>query len=88
MSRKPVPRRILTPLVAIALVLTISIAVVLVVARVVGKMGDPTGQTVLDAVAFGLGIFWVVDVICLVLALGVNSLVDQDDPPDESSRSG
>jgi hypothetical protein len=82
-TRKPVPQRILIPLVAIALALTVSLAVVLVIARVLGAMGDPVGQSVLDSVALGLGVFWLVDVICLVLALGVNSLVDQTGPPDE-----
>jgi ABC-type antimicrobial peptide transport system permease subunit len=83
MTRKPVPQRILTPLVAIALALTVSLAVVLVVAGVLGKMGDATGQSVLDSVALGLGVFWLVDIVCLVLALGVNSLVDQAGPPDD-----
>ena len=83
MTRTPVPQRILTPLVAIALALTVSLAVILVVARVLGKMGDATGQSVLDSVALGLGIFWLVDIVCLVLALGANSLGDRQDPPDE-----
>ena len=86
MTKQPVPPRILTPLVAVALALTVSLTVILVVARILGKMGDPTGQSVLDSVALGLGIFWLVDVICLVLALGVNSLADDSGPPDEPSE--
>lgn len=85
MSRKPIPRRFLTPLVAIALVLTVALAVILVLGRALGKMGDATGQSVLDAVALGVAVFWIVDVVCLILALGVNSLFDPTDPPDELS---
>lgn len=83
MNRKPIPRRFLTPLVAIALVLTVAMAVILVLARALGKMGDTTGQSVLDAVALGVAVFWLTDVVCLVLAMGVNSLFDPTDPPDE-----
>ncbi|MBN1912627.1 MAG: hypothetical protein JW818_23095 [Pirellulales bacterium] len=84
MNRKPVSRRFLTPMVAIALVLTIGLAVVLVAARVVAKLGDATGASVLDSVALAMGLFWLIDVVCLVLALGVNALESSSgSPPDE-----
>ena len=96
MTNTPFFRRVLAPLVAIALVLTVALAVILVVARVLGKMGDAAGESVLDAVALALGVFWAVDVVCLVLALGVNALLEHgpvehgpvehiaapDEPPD------
>jgi len=66
-----------------ALVLTATLAVVLVTGHLLGKMGDALGQTVLDAVALGVGVAWAVDVLCLVLALGINALADTNGPPDE-----
>jgi len=83
MTQKPISRRALSALVSIALVLTATLAVVLVTGHVLGKMGDTLGQRVLDAVALGIGVAWAVDVVCLVLALGVNALADADRPPDE-----
>ena len=70
-------------LVGVALVLTTTLAVVLITAHVLGKMGDAAGQSVLDAVALGVGVVWAVDVVCLILALGVNALNDDASPPDE-----
>ncbi|HLA83954.1 MAG TPA: hypothetical protein VJL29_04095 [Thermoguttaceae bacterium] len=79
MTRKPVSQRVLAVLVGIALVLTAALTVVLVTGHVLGKMGDAIGQRVLDAVALGAGVLWVVDVVCLVLALGVNALGEGED---------
>lgn len=83
MVRKPVSRRVFVPLVAVALVLTVALAVILVVARILGKMGDLDGQSVLDAIALALGVVWTIDVVCLVLALGVNTLFDGAEASDE-----
>ncbi len=81
MNKKPVSRRAITVLVAIALVFTISLVVIMAVACIIGKMGDTLGQAVLEAVALAAGLAWAVDLICLVLALGVNSLYDPDSKP-------
>ncbi len=78
MNRKPVSRLAITILVAIALVFTISLVVIMAVACIIGKMGDTYGQTVLESVALAAGLAWAIDLICLVLALGVNSLYDSD----------
>ena len=83
MSRKPVARRVLAVLVGVALVLTIALAALLVTGHVLGKMGDAAGREVLDAIALGVGVVWVVDMVCLVLALGTNALVEGENPPDE-----
>ncbi|MBN2023167.1 MAG: hypothetical protein JW809_10280 [Pirellulales bacterium] len=83
MDRKPVSRRVLTPLVAVALVLAVCLAVLLVAGRVVGALGDAVGRQVLDSVALGVGLLWLADLVCLVLALGVNALADGDPPRDE-----
>ena len=89
MNRKPVSRRSIAVLVAIALVFTISLVVIMAVACIIGKMGDSQGQTVLEAVALAAGLAWAIDLICLVLALGVNSLYDRDSqsgPPRNDSN--
>ncbi|MBN2216122.1 MAG: hypothetical protein JW719_01970 [Pirellulales bacterium] len=83
MSRKPVSHRVLSVLVGAALVLIVALTVALVTGHVLGKMGDALGQGVLDAVALGLGIVWGVDVVCLVLALGANTLAEDENSPDE-----
>ncbi|MBN2293967.1 MAG: hypothetical protein JXM70_16185 [Pirellulales bacterium] len=89
MNRKPVSSRAVAILVAIALVLTISLAVIMGVACIIGKMGDTQGQAVLESAALAIGLGWIVDMICLVLALGVNSIFDSDsksEPPPGDSQ--
>jgi len=81
MSRKIVPPRIVLLLTGLALVLFLTVAVVLVVAAVLGAMEDEPGRRVLHWVALGCGIPLAVDLICLLLALGINSLSDTE-PPD------
>ena len=76
MNKKPVSRLAVTILVAIAVIFTISLGVILAVACIVGKMGDANGQGVLESVALVAGLVWIIDLICLVLALGVNSLYE------------
>lgn len=78
MSQKLVPPRIITWLIAGAAVLPIAICVILGVAALLGEMGDPPEGSPLKWVALGVGILWVVDLICLVLALGLNALADTD----------
>jgi hypothetical protein len=77
-----IPRRILTWLVSIALVLPISIAVILGVARLLGAMHDVTGATALDRIALAGGIMWGVDLACLLVAQGINSV----GPPGEGGE--
>ncbi len=84
MTGKPFPRLTLTILVAFAFVSTISLVVVLAVACLIGKMGDDGGRVVLESVALAIGLLWLIDLICLVFAVAVNSLYDSDsksDPP-------
>ena len=85
MNKKPVSRPVITILVSIEIVLTISLGVILAISCIIGKMGDVGGQVVLESVALALGIGWIVDLVCLVLALGVNSVCDDSNsqfPPD------
>ena len=79
MSQKLLPPWIIRVLIAGVAVLPIAICVILAVAALLGEMGEPPSQSPLKWVALGVGILWVVDLICLVLAQGVNSLTDLDD---------
>ena len=80
MSQKLVSTRILRYLIAGVAVLPIAVCVILAVAALLGEMGDrPPQQSPLRWVALGVGIFWLIDLICLVLALGVNALADTDE---------
>ena len=78
MSQPLVPRWIIRLVVAGALVLPIVICVILAVSLLLGTMNDPLGARVLKYIALGVGILWAVDLVCLVLAQGLNSLTDTD----------
>jgi ABC-type transport system involved in multi-copper enzyme maturation permease subunit len=79
MSQKLVPLWIIRLLIAGLVVLPIAICVILAVAALLGEMGEPPERSPLRSVALGVGIFWVVDLICLVLAQGLNSLANSDE---------
>ena len=81
MNSKPVPRSALITMVAVAMVLTIALLVILATAVIIGKMGDSGGRIVLEIIALAVGLGWLIDLICLVLSLGVNSLFDGDSKP-------
>jgi len=83
-----IPKTVLVTLVGGLLVLPIALALVLGVGSLLGGMGDELGATVLKRVALGLGIVWALDGICLVGALGIQSLNSTEQepkfPPEES----
>ena len=79
MGQKLVPRRAILLLIAGAVILPIAVCVVSGFRPLLVAMGGPRGGDVLKYVAWGLGILWVVDVVCLVLAQGLNALTDTDD---------
>lgn len=82
MSRKPVPRQSLFLLAAAALVLCVSMAVTAGVALILGAMGDELGSRVVGWIALAVAGLLAVDLICLVLALAINSLGESDGPPE------
>ena len=55
------------------------LGVILAVAALLGEMGEPPERSPLKWVALGVGILWVVDLICLVLAQALNSLAETDE---------
>ena len=82
MRQNPVPQRVLLLLIAVAVVLPIGICVMLALGRLLGAMGDASGGIVLDWIALACGVAWVLDLICLILVQGINSLGDSDDQSD------
>ena len=82
MSRKLVPRRAVLLLVASAIVLPIAICMILAVGAILGAMGDTQGGVALQRIALAGGILWAIDLICLVVVLALNTLIDNQDPPE------
>ena len=66
-----ISRRILTWLVTAALVLPVALSIAVAAARLLGAMQDEAGAAVLDRIALALGIVWVLDLVCLVIALAL-----------------
>jgi hypothetical protein len=69
-----ISRRALTILVTAACVLPIAIVVLAAVARLLAAMEDTSAAAVLDRVALAVGIIWTIDLVCLLVAQGINSL--------------
>jgi hypothetical protein len=69
-----ISRRVLMALLGGACVLPVCVAVVLGVARLLAAMQDTAGAAVLDRIALAAGIVWAIALICLVIALALNSL--------------
>jgi len=81
MDQRLVPKSIVFFLVAGGVALPIAVCVCLAVGVLLQAMGDAVGGVVLTYVAWGCGGLWGVDLICLLLAAGINSLGDTDPPP-------
>lgn len=75
-----VSKRVLTILVTVAAVLPVAIAIVLAVGRLLGAMKDEAGAAALDRIALAIGILWAINLICLLVAQGINSLGPPSDP--------
>ena len=76
-----ISRRILTALLLAACVLPVATLVVVAVGRLLGAMADEAGAAALDRIALALGILWVIDLVCLVLAQAINTLGPPDSGP-------
>ena len=79
MSRDLVPRWIILLLIAGALILPIAICVILALSGLLDAMEDSKGGVALKYIALGGGILWVIDLVCLVVVQGLNSLIDRND---------
>ena len=83
MRSKLVPRWLLLALICAAIVLPVALCVVAAVAALLIATGDSLAGGVLGWIGVALGIFWVVDLVVLIVAQGVMALDDRDEPPEE-----
>ena len=79
-----ISRLALTILVAIGCVLPLAIVIVLGTSRLLAAMQDAAAAMILDRIALGVAIVWSVDLLCLLLALGINTLGPPPGPGDSS----
>lgn len=77
-----IPKRVVALAVAGLLLLPIAIVLVLATAQLLAAMQDGGGAAVLQRIGLGLGLFWLLGLICLVVTLGINAL----DAADERKR--
>lgn len=79
-----ISRRVLTILVTAGCVLPLALVVLLGVARLLLAMEDAAAAAVLDRVALAAGIVWAIDLLCLLLALGIQQIgpTDRGGPTD------
>jgi len=82
MRPRPISQRIVLLLVAGGVVLPITVCVVLGLGRLLAAMGDAEPGRVVDWIAAAFGVLWLVDVVCLILVLAINSLGEPDEPPE------
>jgi hypothetical protein len=66
--------RLMLYLIAGLVMLPIVLSVLLALARLLSAMGDGLGALVLDRIALGVGIVWLVDFIALVLVLALERI--------------
>jgi len=82
MRQKLIPQRVLFFLIAAAFILLISGFVALGLGALLAALHDDLGSKVVNYLALGCGALFVIDLLCLILAMAVNSLADPDGPPD------
>ena len=75
-----ISRTILAILLAVAVLLPVAQGVLYWVGNLLSAMDDADGAVFAARLTLALGVFWVLDLILLVLALAVNSL-DNRQPP-------
>jgi hypothetical protein len=71
-------RRVISVLVTLACVLPVAIVVLVATGWLLAAMQDEAAGRVLGRVALAFGLTWIVDLVVLVIAQGINSL----GPPD------
>lgn len=80
MPHRVVPKTLFLLLLGVGLVSPIAICVLAGLAGLLEATGDAVGSLVVAWIARALAVVWVLDLICLVLALAVEMLVDRDEP--------
>ncbi|MHC4401461.1 MAG: hypothetical protein ACYTG0_17455 [Planctomycetota bacterium] len=85
MRRNPLRQLVLPLLIAAAVFLLISVAVLVALAELLATMGDAGGvPKVLKYIALGIGTLLVVDLVCLILVQGISLVGGDRDSPDEN----
>ena len=79
MNQKLVPPGGVMFLLGAAAALPVAVCVVLAVSALLGAMNDTTGSRVLVYVAWSCGVAWVIDLVCLLIAMALNSLSNGSD---------
>lgn len=74
-----ISKRVLALALAGLLLLPIAIVLVLGTASLLAAMQDAAGAMVLQRIGLALGLIWLVGLIGLLLALGVNAIEARDD---------
>lgn len=74
-----ISKRVLALAIAGLLLLPIAIVLVLGTASLLGAMQDAAGAMVLQRIGLALGLLWLLGLIGLLLALGVNAIDARDD---------
>jgi len=82
MPNRVLPKSVLLVLLAVGIIAPIGICVLLGLAGLLGTTGDAPGSFVVGWIARALGVVWVLDLICLVLAQAVETLVNREEPPE------
>ena len=75
-----IPPRLMLVLVVAGLLLPIAVVVLYGVAGLLAALGDGTCGQIARIGALVVGLVWVVDLVCLVLALGVKAVTEKDSP--------
>jgi hypothetical protein len=84
MRKKLVPQRVVLLLIAAAVVLLVGGFATLGLGELLAALDDAeVGGRVAKWIALAFGVLFVIDLVCLVLAQGLNSLSENDDSPEE-----
>lgn len=78
-------QQIITKLLLVALVMPVALAVVFGVGHLLAAMADDQWAGILFRACLIGGIVWVVDLICLLIALAVNVVDPRSDSNDKTS---
>jgi hypothetical protein len=86
MRRPLISTSVLLILVGMAAVLPIAIVLLAALAALLNAMGDPVGRNTLGWIACGVGLVWLLDLVCLVLAMAVRALDAPHAPGDDETE--
>ena len=83
MPFKSAARRLVLSLIAVALVAPVGICLLVALGWLLAATGDAPGAAMLERIALGGGVLWVLDLVCLLLVLAIATLAESNEPPEE-----